>query len=124
MQITARATVLAVALLASTSLFAGGPRLPRLAPQAATEQDNCTPPAIPPTDLSPDKLASLLAKPGSTPPDPAEVDRNLNKAASCARALGIRGPGDGNGASTFAKDMSAPTSVRSTAEQPASPGGL
>ncbi len=122
MQITTRAPALAFALLASTPLFAGGPGLPRLAPQAPTEQDNCTPPAIPPSDLSPDKLASLL-KPGSTPPDPAEVDRHLNKAAACARALGIPAPGEGNGVSTIVKDTSAPTSIRSTAEQPSLPTG-
>jgi hypothetical protein len=122
MQITTRATVLAVAVLASTPLFAGGPGLPRPTPQATTEQDRCTPPAIPPTDLSRDKLASLLAKPGSTPPDPADVDHTLSKAASCARALGIPAPGEGNGESNIAKDVSSSTSVRSTVKQPSSPG--
>jgi hypothetical protein len=124
MQITTRATVLAVALLASNPLFAGGPSLPRLSPQATTERDNCTPPANPPTDLSPDKLASLLAKPGTTPPDPVEVERTLNKAAPCARALGIPAPGGSNGESTITKDISSSTSDRSTVEQASSPGGL
>lgn len=103
MQIAIRATVLAVALLASAPLLAAGSGTSKAGSdastkeiQAPTEQDNCTPPALPPTDLSPEKLASLLPKPGSTPPDPAEIDRRLRKADACARKAGLRPPGEGN----------------------------
>ena len=100
MQITTRATVLVIALLASTPLLAAGfgpstagSDASTKETRAPTEQDNCMPPALPPTDLSPEKLASLLPKPGSTPPDPAELDRRLRKADACARAAGLRAPG-------------------------------
>ena len=99
MQITTRAAVLAVALLASAPLLAAGSDTSTAGTdastketQATTEQDDCTLPALPPF---PDKLASLLPKPGSTPPDPAEVDRRLRKAEACARAAGLRPPGEG-----------------------------
>ena len=53
-----------------TTRASAGPDTFTAGPLATTEQDSCTPPGLPPTDLSPDKLASLLPKPGGTPPDP------------------------------------------------------
>ena len=130
MQITTRALVLAVVLLASAPLLAASPGTSTAGTdgstetQAKAEQDNCTPPAVAPTDLSPDKLASLLPKPGSTPPDPAEVDKGLRKAESCGRALGIPAPGAGRTTSTTAKETMGSTSNRATATQSSSPTGL
>lgn len=124
MQITPRALLLAVALLASAPLLAAGPGTSTAGAPATTEQDNCTPPGLPPTDLSPDKLASLLPKPGSTPPDPAEVDKGLRKAESCARALGIPAPGAGSTTSTTSKETTGSTSTRATTTQSSSPTGL
>jgi hypothetical protein len=123
MQFTPRALLFAVALLASTPLLAAGPGTSTAGAPATTEQDNCTPPGLPPTDLSPDKLASLLPKPGSTPPDPAEVDKGLRKADSCARALGIPAPGAST-TSTTSKEMTGSTSNRATTTQSSSPTGL
>ena len=126
MQITTRATVLAVALLASAPLLAAGfgpsmagTNAPTQAAQAPTKQDNCTPPAPPPTDLSPEKLASFLPKPGSTPPEPPELDRGLIKAGRCARASGLRAPGEGPPSRTTDA-----MSNRATATQPSSSTGL
>ena len=82
MQITTRATVLAVALLASAPLLAAnsctssaGTDASTHETQTTTEQDDCWLSTLPSTDLS----ASLLPKLGSTPPDTAEVDRRLSK---------------------------------------------
>ena len=126
MQITTRATVLAVALLASAPLLAAGfgtttagTDASTQETQATTEQDNCTLPALPPTDLSPDKLASFLPKPGSTPPEPTELDRRLSKARACARASGPGAPGEGTPSRTTDS-----TSTRATATQPSSSTGL
>jgi hypothetical protein len=129
MQIATRALVFAVVMLASTPLLAAsststsGTDASAQETQATTEQENCTPPPLPPTNLSPDKLASLLPKPGSTPPDPVEVDRHLSKAASCARALGIRAPGEDNTPSAAAKETKGSTSNRATDTQSSSPAG-
>ena len=101
MQITFRGLVVAVALLASAPLLAANPGTSAAGTastqetRATTVPDDCTLPALAPTDASPDKLASLLPKPGSTPPDPAEVDRRLRKADACARASGLKAPGEG-----------------------------
>ena len=82
MQITTRATVLAVALLASAPLLAAnscastaGIDASTQEAQTTTEQHDCWLSTLPSTDLS----AGLLPKPGSTPPDTAEVDRHLSK---------------------------------------------
>ena len=125
MQINPRAAVFAVALFAcGVGTSTAGTEASTQETQATTEQDNCTLPALPPTDLSPDKLASLLPKPGSTPPDPAEVDRRLSKAASCARALGISAPSEGSTTSTTAKETTGSTSNRATDTQSSSPAGI
>ena len=97
MQITTRAIVLAVAMLASAPLLAAssgtstaGTDASTQETQTTTEQDDCTLPTLSSTDLSAG-LAGLLPKPGSTPPDTAEVDRRLSKAASCVRPFGLAG---------------------------------
>lgn len=125
MQIIPRATLLAVALIASTPLLAadsGSPGTSADSPtksiQAATEPDNCTLPALPPMELSPAKLAGLLPMPGSTPPDPAEIDRRLRKAEACARAAGLKAPGE----STTASDTTDSTPNRDTVTQSTSTG--
>lgn len=127
MQITIRATVLAVALLASAPLLAAGSGTSTAGSgastketQATTAQDECTLPALPPTELSPGKLASLLPKPGSTPPDPGEVDRHLRKVEACARAAGLRAPGE----DTTSSATTDPTSNRVTIRQRSSSDGL
>jgi len=127
MQITPRATVLAVALIASAPLLAAGSGTAAAGSdattketQATTEQDNCTLPALPSTELAPDKLASFLPKPGSTPPDPAEVDRRLRKAEACARAAGLRAPGE----DTTSSATTDSASNRVTIRQRSSPVGL
>jgi hypothetical protein len=94
MQITIRASVLAVALLASSPLLAAGsgtsmtgdvstPEIPTTA-----EQDDCWLPTLPSTDLSAN-LAGFLPKPDSSP-DSAGVDRDLSEtASSCLRPLNL-----------------------------------
>jgi hypothetical protein len=124
MLITSRAVLLAVSMLASAPLLAAGPGTSTAGAPATTEQDNCTPPGLPPTELSPDKLASLLPKPGSTPPDPAEVDKGLRKAEACARALGIPAPGARSTTSTISKETLGPTSNGAATAQFSSPSGL
>jgi predicted small secreted protein len=128
MQITPRAILLAVALLASAPLLAArnstssaGTDAPAQESPATAEQDDCTLPTLPPTDLSSDKFAGLLPKPGSTPPDTTEVERRLNKAASCVRPLGLWAPGEGTNPSTIAKETIGPTSDRTTPTQFSSP---
>lgn len=121
MQITPRDLLLAVALLASAPLQAAGPGNSTAGAPATTEQDICTPPGLPPTDLSPDKLASLLPKPGSTPPDPAEIDRGLRKAEACARALGIPAPSAASTTSTTSEETAGSTFTRATTTQSSSP---
>ncbi|GAB3090414.1 hypothetical protein [Lysobacter terrae] len=125
MQIPSGVTVLAVALLASVPLLAAGSGTSaagtdasKQETEATTQQDNCTLPALPSTEFSPAGLSSLLPKPGSTPPDPAEVDRLLRKAEACARAAGLRAPGEGTTSSTT--DW---TSNRATATQASSSTG-
>ena len=126
MQTTTRAIVLAVAMLASAPLLAAGFDSSTAGTdastetQAKTEQDNCTLPALPSTELTPDKLASFLPKPGSTPPDPAEVDRRLRKAEACARAAGLRAPGE----DTTSSATTDSASNRVTIRQRSSPVGL
>jgi len=84
MQITARATVLAVALFVSAPLLAADStqKTPK------TEQDDCWLPTLPSTDLA-TGLAGFLPKPDRTAPDSAEIDRDLSRAASCVRPLGL-----------------------------------
>jgi len=120
MQITARATVLAVALLVSTPLLAADSGTSRADAPAQethepTEQGKCTLPALPSTDLA-TGLAGLLPKPGSLPPDPAEIDRRLRKIDACARAVGIRAPGEGttSSATTDAASDSAAATLPSS----------
>jgi len=118
MQTTTRAIVLAVAMLASAPLLAAGfdsstaSTNASTETQAKTEQDSCTLPALPSTELTPDKLASLLPKPGSTPPDPAEVDRRLRKAEACARAAGLRAPGEDTTSSATTDSASNRVTIR------------
>jgi hypothetical protein len=125
MQITPRGLVVTVALLASAPLLAAnsgtstaGTGASTQETRATTVQDDCTLPAVSPTDLSPDKLASLLPRPGSTPPDPAEVDRRLRKADACARASGLKAPGE----DTTSSETTSSTSNRA-ATQASSPSG-
>ena len=80
MQITTRALVLAVALLASAPVLAAnsgtsttGTHSSTQETQTTTEQDDCTLSTLSSTDLSAG-LAGLLPKPGSAPSDMAEVD--------------------------------------------------
>jgi hypothetical protein len=81
MQITTRAAVLAVALLASAPLLAANSCTSSAGTDASTQEtqmtteDDCWLSTLPSTDLS----ANLLPKPGSTPPDTAELDRRLSK---------------------------------------------
>ena len=131
MQITPRALMLAVALLASTPLLAASSGTSTAGTDAAmqetpatTERDDCALPALSSTDPSPSKLAGLLPKPGSTPADTAEVDRRLNNAASCVRPLGLWAPREGTNASTIAKETMDATSNRATVTQFSSPANL
>jgi hypothetical protein len=110
MQITPRVLVLSVALLASAPLLAADADTSAASTDASTQetpvttgQDDCTLPALPAQSLSAGP-AGLLPKPGSTLPDPAEVERRLGKAASCARALGLRAPGEATTTSTTTKE--------------------
>ena len=95
MKRTTRATVLAVALLASAPLFAAGSgtsaagthaSMPE--PRMAAAQGDCSLPLLPSTGLSATPVG-LLPKLGSTAADPTEVDLRLNQAASCVRPLGL-----------------------------------
>lgn len=95
MRITTRATVFALALLATAPLLAAnsgtsmaGTDALKQETQTATAQDDCWQPALRSTDLS-DGQAGPLPKPDSTPPDTSEVARHLHKAASCVRPLGL-----------------------------------
>jgi hypothetical protein len=91
MQITTRALVAAVALLASAPLLAASPGTStagtHASTQETTEQDDCTLSTLSSTDLSAG-LAGLLPRPGT--PDTADVDRRLGKAVSCERPLSLR----------------------------------
>lgn len=94
MPITTRATVLAIALLASAPLLAADSGATTAGTDVATqetlttEQDDCWLPMRSSTDLAADQ-AGFLPKPGSTSPDWVEVDRHFSNAAPCVRPLGL-----------------------------------
>lgn len=104
MQITTRASVLAVALLASSPLLAAGSGtsttgadVPTQETPVTTEQDDCWLPALASTDRS-DNLAGFLPKPGSSP-DSAGVDRDLSETAPCLHPLSLGNDDRDDGAS-------------------------
>jgi hypothetical protein len=120
LQIIPLTALLALALSASSPLLAGEASIPRLESDAAeqgnrtkTETENCALPSLLPSDLTPDRLAGFLPKLGSTPPDPAEVDRRLRKADACARAAGFRAPGEAT-ASSATTDSTSDRTTSST----------
>jgi len=98
MQITPRAALLAAALFASTQVLAadaGSPMTDTSTQHATTKPDDCWPASA---DFS-TGLARLLPRAGNTTPDSADHDRDLGKAVSCMRPLGLQKNEPGNGAS-------------------------
>jgi len=102
LQVTIRASVLAVALLASSPLLAAGSGTSTSGAdvwtqETTTEQDDCWLPTLPSTDLS-NNLAGFLPKPGSSP-DSARVDRDLSETTSCLHPLSLGNDDPEDGAS-------------------------
>lgn len=100
MQITTRASVLAVTLLASSPLLAAGSGtfmadadVSTQETLTMTEQDDCWLSTLPSTDAS-ENLAGFLPKPGS-PADSAGVDRDLSETCRHPLSLGNDDPEGG-----------------------------
>lgn len=102
LQVTIRASVLALAVLASSPLLAAGSGTSTSGAdvwtqETTTEQDDCWLPTLPSTDLS-NNLAGFLPKPGSSP-DSVRVDRDLSETASCLHPLSLGNDDPEDGAS-------------------------
>lgn len=119
MKITTRAILLAVALLASAPLLAASSGTSPAGPDASAQEaptttgpEDCTVSTPKSTDLWSGTLATLPPKPGSTTPNLTEVDRRLNKAASCVSPLGLWAPN--TTLSTIAQDTMEAMSYRAS----------